>query len=77
MSERCSTCKHFLARGINGSSRSPDEMTRLDGVGLCRRYPPRWLDDDELDGGGLFAFPAIHQDHRCGEYRPAREPMPW
>ena len=67
----CRNCIHFLVGGVNGSSRAPAELERKDGVGLCRRYPPSWLPDADLEDAGLYAFPAIHQDHRCGEWQDA------
>lgn len=65
---RCSKCAHFLRGGTNGSSRPPSDVVRSDAVGLCRRYPPVWTpaEPDELEGS--FNFPAIHMDHRCGEW---------
>ncbi|WIA57797.1 hypothetical protein N6H05_08375 [Sphingobium sp. WTD-1] len=65
----CLRCVHFLQGGVNPSSMSPGHAKRADGVGLCRRYPPRWA-QDTTDEGGSFDFPAIHQDHRCGEFQP-------
>lgn len=65
---KCQTCTHFLQGGVNGSSRPPSDLFRDDSVGLCRRYPPKWIPDPELEDGGIFGFPAIHQEHRCGEY---------
>jgi len=64
----CRTCDHFLAGGVNGSSNAPGATERHDGVGLCRRYPPTWVHDSDLEDEGLFVFPTIHQDHRCGEW---------
>jgi len=68
----CSNCVHFLSGGVNGSSRPPKEMIRSDGRGLCRRYPPTWVHDSDLEDEGLFVFPTIHQDHRCGEWADAK-----
>ena len=64
----CHNCIHFLHSGVNGSSRSPADLFRNDGVGLCRRYPPTWVQDTGMDDGGQYSFPAIHKDHRCGEW---------
>ncbi|WP_416463231.1 hypothetical protein [Sphingomonas sp. VDB2] len=43
-------------------------MLRADKIGLCRRNPPHWIADAELEDGGQYSFPAVHQDHRCGEW---------
>lgn len=64
----CSTCVHFLAGGVNGASNSPTEFVRHDQAGLCRRNPPVWLPPNPDEESGSFCFPAIHQDHRCGEW---------
>lgn len=71
---KCLKCIHFLKGGVNGSSRPPSDLVRSDEVGLCRRYPPIWLPADPEDDIGSFSFPAIHQDHRCGEWSDAG---PW
>lgn len=69
----CRNCIHFLV-GVNGASRAPAELERKDGVGLCRRHPPHWIPDAHSeDEGGLYAFPAIHQDHRCGDWSDGSE----
>lgn len=65
---RCLKCVHFLAGGVNGSDRPPSDLVRTDKVGLCRRHPPIWLPPGQDEDEGMFAFPAIHQDHRCGEW---------
>ena len=70
---RCLKCVHFLKGGVNGSSRPPKDLIRSDDIGLCRRYPPTWVHDPEMDDGGIYSFPAIHQDHRCGEWSDGSE----
>ena len=67
----CRNCIHFLVGGVNGASRDPADLERNDDVGLCRRYPPHWVSDPDLEDEGLYSFPAIHQDHRCGEWADA------
>lgn len=65
----CLHCAHFLENGVNGATRRPGDMMRADKIGLCRRYPPKWITaQNSQEEGGLYAFPAVHQDHRCGEW---------
>ena len=58
---------HFLDRGVSDAKSPPSiKHTTEEGVGICRRSPPRlFLDDDE----GVFSgFPRIHRLHSCGEW---------
>lgn len=64
----CLHCAHFLENGVNPSSSRPAEFLRLDQIGLCRRHPPVWLPPSPDEDSGSFNFPAVHQDHRCGEW---------
>lgn len=64
----CLYCAHFMEAGVNPSSNRPGEFMRSDKIGLCRRNPPVWLPPSPDEESGSFCFPAIHQDHRCGEW---------
>lgn len=66
----CSRCVHFLQAGVNPSSMSPGKQGD-DGGGLCRAHPPSWLPGRDLGDGpeGMWSFPVIHEDHRCGEWK--------
>jgi len=65
----CSTCIHFLSRGVPDAAAEPKSQA-ADG-GVCRRYPPRVF-QPQWDDLGLVTvtsvFPATHQDQSCGEY---------
>jgi hypothetical protein len=63
----CAVCDHFLARGHTLSKSSPQEQRVEFAVGICRRHPPRALYDPD-DQDILSVFPAVHHDHRCGEF---------
>ena len=71
MAKSCRKCIHFKLGANNPPSAGPTGDMFTD-VGLCRRYPPAWAaGDSETEGG--FAFPRIHQDHRCGEWSDGTE----
>lgn len=73
MAKSCLKCIHFKLGANNPPSAGPTGDMFTD-VGLCRRHPPRWIPDvHSEDEGGLYAFPAIHQGHRCGEWSDGSE----
>lgn len=67
----CSTCQHFLSRGVTDASAEPKPLRLARDEGICRRYPPRleaisW--DPEHGTQSFSAFPTVHQNQRCGEF---------
>lgn len=65
----CSSCLHFLSGAAASSEVDPAatfEIT-VPGQGICRRYPPRWVPDLDMQNT-TSVFPYVHRDHECGEF---------
>ncbi|MDP5279931.1 hypothetical protein Q9Q95_13430 [Sphingomonas sp. DG1-23] len=69
----CSTCIHFLSRGVTDASADPRHPRREPGEGTCRRYPPRLQSVTWSEHGvdAFSAFPTVHQNQACGEFSAA------
>lgn len=65
----CASCEHYVAEAFSLAARSPDVkwMTAPAGVGICRRFPPRFVSDGDA-GEALSVFPTVHRDQLCGEF---------
>lgn len=65
MSYSCARCDHFRAQALGDATRVTGNDSR-EGVGICRRYPPRLI----ANGGSSLPsrFPNVHQDQVCGEF---------
>lgn len=61
---RCETCRFFVPS-------EPDEVDD-DGEGVCRRYPPTCLIDQ--DGDMVRGQPAVTRSYWCGEHRHRESP---
>lgn len=66
----CSTCQHFLSRGVIDASAEPGDLKGPRWTGVCRRHPPRiesvtWA---ESTPEGFSVFPLVHPDQHCGEF---------
>ena len=56
----CATCTHF-------------KESRDEGIGTCRRYPPVFIEHEELSNGTFYEVwrqPDVCDIDICGEHRP-------
>ena len=59
VADTCATCKHW------------DPVTGVDGVGRCRRYPPKIVSPTDLCvSGPICRFPLTRSGEVCGEHSP-------
>jgi hypothetical protein len=60
----CASCEHYVDRAHPDATAKPKPSPIIVGRGICRRYPPRLMNDDEP----LSWFPPVDRDQSCGEY---------
>ncbi len=76
----CSSCLHFVEGAAASSEVDPADRPKVvvlkhivPGQGICRRYPPRWVPDLDMQNT-TSVFPYVHRDHECGEFN-SRMPL--
>jgi hypothetical protein len=57
MKDKCEKCVFYLA--------ATDDGVEYDDYGVCRRYPPELVDDEE---GFSSEYPPVQDNDWCGEF---------